>query len=301
MDTLSELRVFVRVVEAASFAKPGESLGLSRSQVSRIVAGLEQRLGVRLLHRTTRQVAVTATGQAFFDDAAPLISGLEAAEARVRGEARVASGTLRISLPHAFGVRYLTPLLISFQAAHPEVHIRAQFDDRKVDLLAEGFDLAIRGGHMLDGAFMARALWDFRLLPVASPAFLARHAPIVEPEALARLPCLLYSGADRPDVWTLVREDERSDVRVSGPFTFSNGVPLFEAALAGMGVAILPDWLVGEALAEGRLTRVLPAWTSPTLRFWLLRPDRQLPPERVRAFQDHLFQTFPEPPWLAVP
>ncbi len=300
MDRLSDVEVFARVVETASFSNAGRSLGISRSQVSRLIAGLEKRLGVRLLHRTTRKVAPTATGQAFYEASAPLLDGIAAAEARVREEARTPAGTLRVSLPLAFGVRWLNGVLLDFQARHPEVRVIAQFDDRKVDLLAEGLDLAVRGGHVIDGALVARALWPFRLLAAASPAYLARRGVPAEPADLVGHDCLLYGGSARPETWTLIRGDERVDVRVSGPLVYNSGIPLVDAAIAGAGVIVLPDWVMLDALRRGALVRVLPAWEGPGLRFWFVRPDRRHVPERVRAFKDHLLAAFPDPPWLAI-
>lgn len=300
MDRLSDVEVFVRVVETASFSRAAAALGMSRSQASRAVAALEERLGVRLLHRTTRKVATTSTGQAFYEASAPLVDGLAAAESRVRDEAGTAAGTLRLSVPLAFGTRYLNDVLLAYRARHPDVRLAVQFIERKVDLLAEGVDLAVRGGHALEGPYVARALWSFRLLAAASPAYLARHGTPAAPGDLARHAGLLYAASARPDAWTFVRGDERVEVTVPDALSYDVGVPLADAAIAGAGVVFLPDWLLMDALADGRLVRVLPGWESPPLRFWLVRPDRRHVPERVRAFQDHLLAAFPDPPWLRV-
>lgn len=300
MERLSDVEVFVRVVEKSSFSKAADTLGISRSYASRMVAGLEKRLGVRLLHRTTRSVAATATGQAFYEASGPLVEGIAVAEARVREEGRAPTGTLRVSLPLAFGLQHMLEPLRTFQEQHPEVRLVTQFDDRKVDLIAEGFDLALRGGSTIEGPFVAKALWRFRVLPMASPAYLARAGAPAHPRELASLPCLVYGGSQRPDSWSFARGDERVDVRVEGPLVSNAAPALRHFALAGAGIALLPDWTVIDDVRTGALVHLLPGWDPPGFRFWLVRPDRRHVPERVRAFSDHLSATFPDPEWLKI-
>ncbi len=300
MSRVTDVEVFVKVVETTSFSRAGEATGLSRSQVSRMIAALEERLGVRLLHRTTRKVAVTASGEAFFQASVPHLNGLAEAEARVREEARAAMGTLRVSMPAAFGLTWMLDSLRAFQELHPDVRVVAQFDDRKVDLLAEGIDLAVRGGELLDGHLVARLLWPFRLLPAASPAYLARHGAPTHPSELADHACLLYGGSAQPGAWILSSGEQRVAVSVNGPLVFDSSIALVHAAVAGGGIVNLPDWALRASLQSGELVRVLPAWSGATYRFWLVRPDRRHVPERVRAFQAHLLAMFPDPPWLDI-
>ncbi|MDP2311486.1 MAG: LysR family transcriptional regulator [Pseudomonadota bacterium] len=298
MDRLADVKVFVTVVETSSFSRAAAALGISRSHASRAVAGLEARLQVRLLHRTTRKVAVTATGQAFYDASAPLLDGIEAAEARVRAESRAAMGTLRVSVPSSFGIDHLVEPLVSFQALHPEVRLVTQFDERKVDLLAEGIDLAVRGGEIADGHLVARALWPFRILPAASPAYLARHGTPAHPSDLTRHACLTYGGSAEPRTWLFASGEDRVAVTVDGPVVCNSAAALVATSIGGAGVVFLPDWALYKAVRDGALVRILPDWLGPAYKFWLVRPDRRHVPERVRAFQEHLLSQFPSPPWL---
>lgn len=299
--SLADVEVFVHVVERASFAHAAADLGISRSHVSRQVAALEARLGVKLLHRTTRRVGPTPTGAAFYEECAPLVAAARGAVTRVQEEATTPQGTLRVSLPHAFGVRYLVEPLVRFQALHPQVRLVVDYDDRKVDLLGDSFDLAVRGGATVEGPFVARRLWGMRLLPVASPAWVARHGTPAHPRELAGLPCLLYSGSSSPVIWRFEREGEAVEVRVDGPLSFNAPEALTTAALAGAGALLQPDFEVGEHLASGALVQLFPDWCGPNGSFWAVRPDRRRVPARVTAFVDFLAGCWTTPPWLCPP
>ncbi len=299
MDRLSDVQVFVHVAEAGSFARAAEQLDISRSYASRMIAGLEARLGVRLLHRTTRKVATTATGQEFYEATAPLVRGIAAAEGRARDEADTPRGTLRVSLPAAFGLRYLVRPMIQFQRLHPDITLHIGYDERKVDLLGEGIDLAIRGASTLDGPLVARGLWGFRMHVVASPSFLARHPAVGHPRDLARLPAILYQPTATPSLWTMKRGADIVDIEVHGTMSVNATEAVTAAAVEGVGIALHPDWAVTDELADGRLVRVLPDWGGPEAKFSLVRPDRRHVPQRVRAFQDFLAGLFPTPPWSA--
>ena len=292
MERVSDVEVFVRVVEGSSFARAAQQLGVSRSFVSRMMAGLEERLGVRLLHRTTRRVAPTVSGQAFYERAAPLIHGIAAAEASARAEVTTPQGTLRVSLPHAFGSKWLVGPLLDFQDAHPSVRLEVHFDDRKVDLLDGNYDVAVRGGAALDGPWVARALWRFSLVVVASPAYLQRAGTPDHPRALTAHPGLLYAGSAHPGTWTFSREGETRSVAVEGRLTFDAPAALADAALRGAGVALLPDWAVCDDVRAGHLVRLFPDWEGPSAAFWFVRPDRVAVPARVLAFQEHLPRRF---------
>jgi DNA-binding transcriptional LysR family regulator len=297
VERVSDVEVFVRVVETGSFARAAAQLGASRSFVSRMMAGLEARLGVRLLHRTTRRVAATVSGQAFYERAAPLVHGIAAAEASARAEVTTPQGTLRVSLPHAFGSRWLVGPLLAFQDAHPSVRLEVHFDDRKVDLLDGNYDVAVRGGASLDGPWVARALWRFSLVVVASPAYLARGGVPVHPRVLAAHPGLLYAGSAHPGTWTFGKDGERLNVAVEGRLTFDAPAALADAALRGAGVALLPDWVICDDVRSGRLVRLFPDWEGPGAAFWFVRPDRVAVPARVLAFQEHLSGLFSPAPW----
>ena len=297
MDRLSDVEVFVRVVEQSSFVRASEQLGISRSYASRMIAGLEERLGVRLLHRTTRSVTPTAPGQAFYDSVAPLIEGVSEAEARARSEAAEPEGTLRLALPRMFGIRYLLRPLLRFQAMHPRIKLELDFDDIKVDLVGGRYDAAIRGGLVTDGNYHMRPLWAFQQMIVASPALARRLEDLRSPYDLAQHPTVLYTGTETPHLWQLERKGEQTSVTVGSSVRLNSGDAQLEAVLAGAGIALLPEWATADALAAGRLVRVLPEWSTPSITFSLVRSDLRKLPARVRAFVDFLTEHMRDPPW----
>lgn len=300
MERLSDVEVFVRVVETSSFARAADILGISRSYASRMVSGLEERLGVRLLHRTTRRVVPTATGQAFYASCSTYIEGIAEAERRVREDAEEPQGLLRVSFPFAFGVRYLVQPVVEFQQRYPRVSVNVSYDDRKVDIVGEGFDLAVRGAANLEGPLIARSLWRFRLLLVASPRYLARRGVPLHPQELAQHDCVLYAGTSRPNTWFFANDEGELSVEVKGVLTMNNAHAQASAVIMGAGIAVLPDFEVVDALHAGTLARILPQWELPGGTFWVVRPDRQQIPARVRVFLDHLQHSIPDPPWLKV-
>lgn len=299
MDRLSDVDVFLRVVEHQSFARAAAALGISRSYASRMVSGLEDRLGVRLLHRTTRTVLCTATGRAFYDATAPLLEGVAEAEALARAEAVDVRGPLKVSLPRTFGARYLLQPMFAFQQAHPGVQLTVDLDDRKVDLAAAGYDLAVRGASALEGALQVRMLWSFDIFPVASPGYLAKVGAPETPADLAGHRGVLYSGNHRPDTWTFERGGAQQTVVVPAGITVNDASALVEAARAGLGVALAPEWAAADGLRDGSLTRLLPDWRGPSAGFWIVRPEQRMLPVRVRALIDFLVETLQQPPWRA--
>ncbi len=297
MDRLSDVEVFVQVVERASFSAAADALGISRSHASRMVANLEERLGLRLLFRTTRKVQTTSSGRLFYERCAPMIAGISAAEQEVRDESHSPAGTLRISLPAAFGLRYLAAPVSEFALLHPQLRTVVHFDDRKVDVVGEGYDLSIRGGTVTEDDMVARKLWSFQTVLVAAPAYLAAHPPPNLPSELEAHPAVLYEGSAAPGIWTFQRGKERESVVTRSVFMANAASAVHAACNAGVGVAVQPEWMVHEDLATGKLVQLLPEWELPTLAFWMLRPDRKGVPARVRAFQDFLLERIPSAPW----
>lgn len=297
MDRLSDVEVFVRVVEHSSFVRASEQLGISRSYASRMITGLEERLGVRLLHRTTRSVTPTASGQAFYESCAPLVEGVAEAEARARAEAAEPEGTLRLALPRMFGIRHLLRPLLDFQSRHPKIRLELDFDDLKVDLIEGRYDAAIRGGAALEAPYHMRPLWPFHLMVVASPSLAKRLSGVRKPEDLVQHPAVLYTGAANPEIWPLERREERVTVTVRSSLLLNAADGQLDAVVAGAGVGLVPEWAAADALADGRLVRILPEWRSPGLHFWLVRSDLRKLPARVRTFVDFLTEDLREPPW----
>lgn len=301
MDRLSGMAVFVRVVEEESFSAAARLLGLSKSSVSKQVAALEDRLGARLLNRTTRRLALTDAGTAFFERAVRILADAEEAEAAVSRLSTAPRGVLRVNAPVSFGVQHLGPLLPAFMDANPELSVDLGLNDRFVDLVEEGFDVAVRIGRLPDSSLIARRLAPVRRLLVASPDYVAAHGAPQRPEDLRDHACLLYSYLLRGDTWPLTGPDGRTvEVLVTGRLRANNGDVLRSALLGGMGVAYTPSFLVGADLAEGRLVRVLPQWEDTTAAVYAVHPHARLLAPKVRAFVDFLADRFAgAPAWDA--
>lgn len=294
----TDVEVFVRVVECGSYATAAKALEISRSHASRLVTQLETRLGVRLLHRTTRKISTTHTGQTFYETSAPLLESLRSAEARAAAERDEVVGTLRISLPVSFGRRYLAAQLAQFQLRFPGLDAQVDLTDRKVDLVGEGYDLAVRGGTIENASLVAKRLWPFKVLVVASPTYLAGAGALAKPTDLVRHRCLVYSGMSNPRVWRFKQGKDEISVTVQGPLTSNSTDAIIDNALAGLGVAYLPEFEVREYLNEGRLKQVLRNHDGLAQHFWAVRPHRTHLPARVRACLDFLAELWPAPPWV---
>lgn len=297
-DRWSSVEIFVRVVATGSFTSAATALGISRSQASRGVQTLEDRLGARLLHRTTRSVALTDAGAAFYERASRLLGDLDEAEALVTNLQAEPRGTLRVSVPMSFGVRYLAPAFAAFLRGHPDLTIEASYTDRRVDLLEEGVDLAVRVGLLEDSSLIARRLAPTTRRVVASPAYLAARGTPTRPEELRDHSALLYTLQTSGPTWLFQGPEGEVGVRVTGRLVTNSGEALLEAARAGLGLAMLPDFLVADDLASGALVSVLDPWAHRGLAIWALYPPgRHLAP-KVRRFVDFLAKRFETcPPW----
>ncbi|MGB8277665.1 MAG: LysR family transcriptional regulator [Methylovirgula sp.] len=294
MQSLEDVLAFVRVVETGGFSRAAERLGLSKSIISRRVARLEADLGVRLLNRTTRGIAPTEAGLEFKMRCAEILSQLEAAREAVTCREKDVAGTLRLAVPLSFGIARLAPAISAFAAENPRLSIDLSFSDRFVDLVAEGFDAAVRIGILPDMSFIARRLGAVQSLLVASPAYVAKHGMPEKPQALAKHDCLIYSAGSR-DTWQFRSGRKWLTLRPQGRFRADNGEVLRAAALAGLGIAALPHFLLGEALARGELMRLLEAYPMPEAGIHLLRPAGGPASARLRALSDHLATWFGMP------
>lgn len=297
MDHHGDIGVLVAVIDQGSFTAAAEILGVSTSHVSRRVKALEDRLGVRLLERTTRQVRPTAAGQAYHDRVSPLLEGLEEAARAAASLRSEPKGTLRVAAPAAFGRRYLPPVLATFSARFPELRIVASYSDRVVDLVSDGFDLAIRGGANVDGHLIARRLMRFRGVCVASPAYLSRAGVPRTPDDLHAHACLINNALRTMPGWVFSRDGQEAVVRVDGPLQCDDGGALVSAAEAGMGVVYEPDFLVGPALERGTIVPLLTDWATWEGSFYAVYANRRHLPVKVRLFIDHLLEVWSEPPW----
>lgn len=299
MDRLDDIALFLRVLDLGSISAAARSLDLSVALASQRLKRLEQQLGVRLLHRTTRRLHPTAEGIALAERGRALVDELDALTSELRRGSAEASGTLRMTASASFGRQYLSPLLPAFLARYPKVRISLDLSDLMKDLVSSGYDLAIRIGHLDDSNLVARKIAANRRVLCASPDYLARHGTPRAPDDLARHECLVLVGSQgRQDVWRMSdRTGREIAVRVSGRFECNFGEALRDAALGGLGIALHSTWHVGEDLRSGRLRQVLPAYPIAESGIHAVMPQRRLVPLRVRAFVDFLGEQFAQPPW----
>jgi DNA-binding transcriptional LysR family regulator len=292
------MAVFARVVEAQSFTAAAAQLGMSRSAVSKTIAALEDRLGARLLNRTTRRLALTEVGQAFYERSARIVAEAEDAELAVSSLQEVPRGTLRINAPVSFGALHLAPALADFLQRYPELRVDIALTDRIVDLIDEGYDLAVRIGPMPDSSLIARRLADNQPVICAAPAYWRRRGRPREPRELAQHDCLTYAYHHNPNEWPFAGPAGPFTVRIAGPLRSNNGDLSRAAALAGLGVVVLPCFLCGDDLAAGRLEPVLSDWMPPPTGIHAVYPHGRHLSAKVRAFVDFLVERFaPLPAW----
>jgi DNA-binding transcriptional LysR family regulator len=293
MDRLSAMRAFAQVVELGSFAKAADRLGLSTSAASRQVADLEAHLQTRLLNRTTRRVSLTESGRAYYERAIQLLADLDEAEQEASRAAVVPRGTIKLTTSVNFGVRHVAPAIAEFMIGHREVRFDVSLADRIVDLVEEGFDLGIRIGGPGAENLVARKLGETRLVPCASPAYLAAHGSPLVPEDLARHNCFTYEYITPHNLWRF-RDPagvERA-VRVEGSLHSNNGDLLAEAAVHGAGIAFEPAFIVGPDLRAGRLVPLLQEFVPPPVPIYAVYPSRKHLSAKVRLFVDFLVARF---------
>jgi DNA-binding transcriptional LysR family regulator len=289
VDRLFAMNVFAKVVEHGSFARAAERLAISTSAASRQVAELEAHLGARLLHRTTRRISLTESGQAFYERCVQLLADLEEAESAAAASAAEAKGTIRLTCSTHFGVRHLAPAIAAFLAGHPRVKFDVSLSERIVDLVEEGYDLAVRIGQPGGQNLVARRLWQTRIVACASPGYLARHGTPRSPEDLAGHACLTYEYLALRNTWRFRDERGRERaVRVAGPLHANNGGLLAAAAVQGLGIAFEPDFIVAPDLEAGRLRPVLEAFEAPVSDVYAVYPSRRHLSAKVRAFVEFL-------------
>lgn len=299
MSRFQALQCFVAVVEAGSFTAAADRLGVAKSAVSRRIRELEQRLGAQLLNRTTRATDLTDSGRAFYERTVRVLADLDEAEAAVAQRGGRLIGTLRVALPLSFGTRHMAAPISAFLDAHPDIDLQADLNDRRVDLVAEGMDLALRIGHLRDSTLIARKLFDVRFVTCASPAYLAEHGTPETPADLVNHGVLVYTNVTDPRLLPYVDGDGMShDVRVQPRMAASNGDLLVAAAAEGQGVVVEPNFMAAEAVTDGRLVPVLSDYARPPTPAYIVYPHTRHLSLRVRAFIDHLIAWFEgELPW----
>lgn len=293
MDRLTEMEAFVHVVDHGGFTDAARKMGLSKSAVSKHVSALEARLAVRLLNRTTRRVSPTEVGLAYYDRARSVLAGAAEADSMVTAMQATPKGSLRLSAPVTFGVRQVTPAVGAFLCAYPEVDVNMVLDDRYVEILAEGFDLAIRIGTLADSSLKAKKLAEARSVIVAAPAYLAEAGTPRSIDDLNEHRLLHYSQLSSGNFWRLrTASGEERQIRVGGRLTVNNGEALMTAAEGGVGIAQIPSFMLGEALASGRLVELLADRPRDTLGIYAVYPQGRFPQPKLRAFIDFVSERF---------
>lgn len=292
------LSIFVAVAEAEGFSAAARRLGVSKAMVSTSISRLEAKLGARLFQRSTRKLSLTEAGAQALPHAQ---RALEAARDAV--EAAMASrlsprGTLKVAAPMSFGLLHVAPALGDFAKENPELAVELVLDDRVVDLIAGGFDLALRIGDLPDSSLVAHRLGRNVNVVVASPAYLKQAPPLRQPEELEAHAALVYSVSATADRWTFQRDGREVKVRVRGPLRVNSSLALRDAALQGLGVARVPLFVVAQELASGALVRVLPRWALPEHGMYVVTTAREYQPRKTRAFIDFFRARLgARPPW----
>lgn len=302
MDRFQEMRVFVAVVDAGSFVRAADALDMSKTAVSRLVNDLEARLGVRLMHRTTRKLSLTPEGEIFLERCRQLMDGVAEAEAELSTHAGEAIGQLRVNVPVTFGLLHLAPLWPAFMALHPRVTLEVTLSDRLVDLVEEGFDVAVRIARLQVSSLISRQLSTTRLILCASPDYLRRNGSPEHPAELTNHAVIAYSLLAMGDQWEFSAPQEKAGpilVRVLPRMRTNSGDTCVAAALQHMGLVLQPSFLVHPHLQSGALVEVLPEYRSIELGIYAVYPSRRHLTPKVRALVDFLVEAFGMRAWPA--
>jgi len=292
MDRFLEMQTLTAVVDAGSFVIAAETLGVSKAAVSRHIAELERRLGVRLLQRTTRRLSLTEEGLTFVARSRELLAGLDEAEAEVSSRSAAVNGLLRVNAPVTFGIRHLAPLWGPFRELYPQLRLDLTLADRQVDLIEDGYDLAIRIGTLPSSTLVSRRLAGTRMVLCASPAYLQAHGTPSVPADLARHAVIAYSYFASRDDWHFDGPAGPVTVRTEPCISSNSGDTCRAAALAHQGVILQPTFLVGDDLAAGTLVELMPGYRAGELGIYAIYPSRKYVAPKVRALIDFLVLSF---------
>ncbi len=297
MDRLAAMQTFVRVAEAGSFTAVANQLNVARSAITRQIAALESHLGVKLIARSTRRLSLTSAGASYIEQCREILDRIDEAEGDLAGERQTLRGVIRASVPMTFGLMHLTPLILEFSKIHPDIRIDLDFNDRQVNLIEEGMDLALRITDHLPETTVARRLTSCRSVVAASPEYLQRHGEPRHPDELMQHDCLAYSLGSRSS-WTFLVDGVQRLIEISGPLTANNGNALQEAAIQGFGIVYEPTFIAAEPVRRGQLVTILNEFPTPTYDMYAVYPGTRFVPQRVRDFVDFLATRLgPEPYW----
>jgi DNA-binding transcriptional LysR family regulator len=298
LPDLEGLAIFAKVVEMRSFVGAATELGLSKATVSKAISRVEARLGARLFNRTSRRFALTDAGKMLVDRAARILAEGEAAENDALAQSATPRGRVRLAVPMSFGVRSVAALLPEFLAQYPEITVDLHLSDAIVDLIGEGFDAALRIAVMPDSSLVARRLCGIARYVLAAPSYLDRHGRPAHPLDLAKHKCLSYAYLSTADTWHFTNTaGEQASVRPSGPLRVNNSDALMPALIAGLGIAELPEFIAGDALADGRLEVILGDWLIPQAALHFVTPSAGPRPARIDALADFLASRLSKPSW----
>lgn len=299
MDTLDLMRTFVAVVDARSFTSAGRRLGRSKALISKHVGELEDRLGVRLMNRTTRSLQVTDVGRAYYDRARTLLADFDTLEDSVKSEAGQPRGVLRITAPQTLGEIELMEMLNAFRARYPKLELDVFLADRIVDLISEGFEVALRITTLSDSSLIARKMCDVRLVLCAAPSYLAEHGAPQCPEDLLRHTCIVDTNIRWRDQWRFGQSEGGNVVRVPASLTVNSATAVHGAVRDGMGIGFIPEFAVARDLKAGRLVSLFDEVNPHKLGVYLVYPHRLHLSAKVRAFIDFTADWYtPDPPWM---
>ncbi len=289
---MDELMVFVTVVEEQGFSAAAKRLDSTPAAVSRRIKALEQRLGVRLLQRTTRKVQLTEAGELYFREVSRLLNDLSAIEQQLDEVTGQPTGELRIVAPMSFGQRRLAPVVAGFALTYPKLRVTLTLDDQETDIVNEGIDLAVRIAYPSDSSLVARPIAAVPRYFCASPDYLERRGIPRSPTDLLQHDCLHYNVISEREEWTLGGAGGDETIAIKGRFCSNNGDVLAEAAMQGLGITLLPEFIIGDALADGRLVRVLEGRERSPLTLSVLYPSRHYVPAKTRLFIEHMVEQF---------
>lgn len=298
MDKYLEMRTFTAVVDEGSFVAAADALEMSKPAVSRYVSELEARLGVRLLHRTTRKLSLTDEGAVFHARCKELLSGLDEAEAEITARSDQATGRLKINAPVSFGITYCAPLWGAFMAKHPAVRLDIDLSDRMVELVDEGYDLAIRIAQLPSSTLVFRQLATTRLMLCASPQYLKKRGKPKHPSELTEHDAIAYSNWTAGDQWHFTGPEGEVSVKTCSRFYANNGDTCLAVACAHGGISLQPSFIVSDAIASKQLVELLPAYQALTLGIYAVYPSRRHISPKVRAMVDFLVSQFKQPRWI---
>jgi DNA-binding transcriptional LysR family regulator len=297
MDRFQEMQAFAAVVDAGSFVRAADALDMSKAAVSRQVADLETRLGVRLLHRTTRKLSMTEEGEVFYARCGELLGALAEAEAEVTARSGEAVGLLKVSAPVSFGVLHLAGLWAGFMAAHPNVSLEVTLSDRFIDLVEEGFDVAVRVARLSSSSLVSRKLSSTRMVLCATPQYLKAHGKPRHPSDLAKHQVLAYTLLATGESWSFEGPEGPVSVKVAPRMHTNSGDTCRAVALAHQGIILQPTFLIADDLRSGRLVEVLPKYRSLELGIYALYPTRKHVVPKVRLLIDYLVASFADKAW----